>query len=112
LNKIFKPAFWGAWFSSLLPIRDEALKQIIRLSWARFSAHSGESQGEADYDDAFLNGGNRCTKSKAAQKRGNNLPILCCGYFRKFWVAWRGRKDERIHVGIGKTARFSILRVN
>jgi type VI secretion system protein VasG len=38
LNKIFKPAFLGRlMIVPYFPVRDEALKQIIRSSWARFS---------------------------------------------------------------------------
>jgi type VI secretion system protein VasG len=57
LNKIFKPAFLGPHGASFptYPVRDEALKQIIRLKLGKIQRRMLENHKvEADYDDAFL----------------------------------------------------------
>jgi type VI secretion system protein VasG len=76
LNKIFKPAFLGRLLIvPYFPVRDEALKQIIRLKLGKIQRRLMESHKIAlDYDDALLNEvAARCTEVESGARNVDNI---------------------------------------
>jgi type VI secretion system protein VasG len=76
LNKIFKPAFLGRLLIvPYFPVRDEALKQIIRLKLGKIQRRLMESHKIAlDYDDALLNEvSTRCTEVESGARNVDNI---------------------------------------
>jgi len=76
LNKIFKPAFLGRLVMiPYLPIRDENLKQIIRLKLARIQRRIQENHKiELAYDGALVDEvAKRCTEVESGARNVDNI---------------------------------------
>ena len=76
LDKIFKPAFLGRMLIvPYLPVRDEALKQIIRLKLGKIQRRLRENHKIAlTYDDALLNAvAARCTEGESGARNVDNI---------------------------------------
>jgi type VI secretion system protein VasG len=76
LNKIFKPAFLGRlMIIPYYPVRDEALKQIIRLKLGKIQRRLTETHKIAlVYDDALLNEvAARCTEVESGARNVDNI---------------------------------------
>jgi type VI secretion system protein VasG len=76
LNKIFKPAFLGRMLIvPYLPIRDEALKQIIRLKIGKIQRRLQETHGIAfEFDERLLDEiARRCTEVESGARNVDNI---------------------------------------
>ncbi len=76
LNKIFKPAFLGRMMIiPYFPVRDEALKQIIRLKIGKVQRRLQETHKIAlTYDDAVLEEvAKRCTEVESGARNVDNI---------------------------------------
>lgn len=76
LNKIFKPAFLGRLLIvPYFPVRDEALKQIIRLKLGKIQRRIAESHRiTLEYDDSLLNEvAGRCTEVESGARNVDNI---------------------------------------
>ena len=76
LNKIFKPAFLGRLLIvPYYPVRDEALKQIIRLKLGKIQRRLMETHKIAlEYDDILLNEvAGRCTEVESGARNVDNI---------------------------------------
>ena len=112
LNKIFKPAFLGRMVCiPYYPVRDEALKQIIRLKLGKIQRRIKENHKVAlTYDDAFLNEvASRCTEVESGARNVDNILTnsLLPDISRKILGGMaEGEKMTSIHVGIGEDGSF------
>jgi type VI secretion system protein VasG len=113
LNKIFKPAFLGRMvLIPYYPVRDEALKQIIRLKLGKIQRRILENHKvKLSYDDAFLNEvASRCTEVESGARNVDNIltNTLLPDISRKILGGMaEGEKMTAIHVGIGEDGNFS-----
>jgi len=113
LNKIFKPAFLGRMvLIPYYPVRDEALKQIIRLKLGKIQRRILENHKvKLSYDDAFLNEvASRCTEVESGARNVDNIltNTLLPDISRKILGGMaEGEKMSAIHVGIGEDGNFS-----
>ena len=76
MDKIFKPAFLGRMvIIPYYPIRDEALKQIIRLKLGKIQRRLKENHAMSlQYDDAVLNAiAARCTEVESGARNVDNI---------------------------------------
>jgi type VI secretion system protein VasG len=76
LNKIFKPAFLGRMLIvPYFPVRDEALKQIIRLKLGKIQRRLAETHRiSMVYDDVLLNEvAARCTEVESGARNVDNI---------------------------------------
>jgi len=76
LDKIFKPSFLGRlMIVPFYPVRDEALKQIIRLKLGKIQRRIGESHRiTLEYGDDLLNEvANRCTEVESGARNIDNI---------------------------------------
>ncbi len=76
LDKVFKPAFLGRMLIvPYLPVRDEALKQIIRLKLRKIQKRLLENHKiTMTYDDALLNAvAARCTEVESGARNVDNI---------------------------------------
>jgi len=76
LDKIFKPAFLGRlMIIPYFPVRDEALKQIIRLKLGKIQRRLHETHKvKLVYDDVLLNEvANRCTEVESGARNVDNI---------------------------------------
>ncbi len=76
LDKVFKPAFLGRlMIIPYYPVRDEALKQIIRLKLAKIQKRMLESHKiTLNYDDALVNEvAARCTEVESGARNVDNI---------------------------------------
>jgi type VI secretion system protein VasG len=76
LNKIFKPAFLGRMLIvPYLPIRDEALKQIIRLKIGKIQRRLQETHGIVfEFDERLLDEiARRCTEVESGARNVDNI---------------------------------------
>jgi type VI secretion system protein VasG len=76
LNKIFKPAFLGRlMIVPYFPVRDEALKQIIRLKLGKIQKRLFETHKvDLVYDDVLLNEiAGRCTEVESGARNVDNI---------------------------------------
>ena len=76
LNKIFKPAFLGRMLIvPYFPVRDEALKQIIRLKLGKIVRRLKETHKvNMTYDEALLNEiASRCTEVESGARNVDNI---------------------------------------
>jgi type VI secretion system protein VasG len=76
LNKIFKPAFLGRMMVvPYFPVRDEALKQIIRLKIGKVQRRLQETHKIAfEYDDCVLDEvAKRCTEVESGARNVDNI---------------------------------------
>jgi type VI secretion system protein VasG len=112
MNKIFKPAFLGRMvLIPYYPVRDEALKQIIRLKLGKIQRRIKENHKIAlTYDDAFLNEvASRCTEVESGARNVDNILTnsLLPDISRKILGGMaEGEKMTSIHVGIGEDGAF------
>jgi len=113
LNKIFKPAFLGRMVViPYYPVRDEALKQIIRLKLGKIQRRLMENHKvKLSYDDAFLNEiANRCTEVESGARNVDNILTnsLLPDISRQILGGMaEGEKMSAIMVGIGENGLFS-----
>ena len=76
LNKIFKPAFLGRMvIMPYFPVRDEALKQIIRLKLGKIQRRLQENHKVTlEYDDALVEEvAKRCTEVESGARNVDNI---------------------------------------
>jgi type VI secretion system protein VasG len=112
MNKIFKPAFLGRMvLIPYYPVRDEALKQIIRLKLGKIQRRIKENHKIAlTYDDAFLNEvASRCTEVESGARNVDNILTnsLLPDISRKILGGMaEGEKMSSIHVSIGEDGAF------
>jgi type VI secretion system protein VasG len=113
LNKIFKPAFLGRMvLIPYYPVRDEALKQIIRLKLGKIQRRILENHKvKLSYDDAFLNEvASRCTEVESGARNVDNIltNTLLPDISRKILGGMaEGEKMTAIQVTIGEDGAFS-----
>jgi type VI secretion system protein VasG len=112
LNKIFKPAFLGRMvIVPYFPIRDEALKNIIRLKLGKIQRRLQETHRLAlTYDTALVDEvGKRCTEVESGARNVDNiltntlLPELSK---RLLSAMAEGERPESVRVTIGEDGRF------
>ena len=113
LNKIFKPAFLGRMvLIPYYPVRDEALKQIIRLKLAKIQRRLLENHKiKLTYDGAFLEAvASRCTEVESGARNVDNILTnsLLPDISRKILGGMaEGEKLSAIHVSVGEDGEFS-----
>ena len=112
LNKIFKPAFLGRMvLIPYLPIRDENLRQIIRLKLGKIQRRMQENHKiEMSYDPALVQEvANRCTEVESGARNVDNIltNTLLPDISRQLLSRMAANEPmERIHVGIGADGAF------
>ena len=112
LNKIFKPAFLGRMvLIPYMPIRDENLKQIIRLKLGKIQRRIQENHKiELTFDAALVQEvANRCTEVESGARNVDNIltNTLLPDISRQLLGRMAsGDPMERIHVGIGENGAF------
>jgi type VI secretion system protein VasG len=112
LNKIFKPAFLGRMvLIPYMPIRDENLKQIIRLKLGKIQRRIQENHKiELTFDAALVQEvANRCTEVESGARNVDNIltNTLLPDISRQLLGRMAsGNPMERIHVGIGANGAF------
>ena len=113
LNKIFKPAFLGRMIIvPYFPVRDEALKQIIKLKIGRIQRRLRENHKIAlDYDDSVLEEvAKRCTEVESGARNVDNiltntmLPEISRQVLARMADETPG---ERIQVGVSAEGSFT-----
>jgi type VI secretion system protein VasG len=113
LNKIFKPAFLGRMvLIPYYPVRDEALKQIIRLKLGKIQRRLLENHKiKLTYDDAFLEAvASRCTEVESGARNVDNILTnsLLPDISRKILGSMaEGEKMSTIHVSVGGDGEFN-----
>jgi type VI secretion system protein VasG len=113
LNKIFKPAFLGRMvLIPYYPVRDEALKQIIRLKLGKIQRRLLENHKiKLTWDDPFLNAvAARCTEVESGARNVDNILTnsLLPDISRKILSSMaEGEKMSAIHVSVGEGGDFS-----
>jgi type VI secretion system protein VasG len=113
LNKIFKPAFLGRMvLIPYYPVRDEALKQIIRLKLGKIQRRLQENHKiKLTYDNAFLEAvASRCTEVESGARNVDNILTnsLLPEISRKILSSMaEGEKMTAIHVSVGEDGEFS-----
>jgi type VI secretion system protein VasG len=112
LNKIFKPAFLGRMvLIPYMPIRDENLKQIIRLKLGKIQRRIHENHKiELTYDGALVDEvANRCTEVESGARNVDNIltNTLLPDISRQLLGRMAANEPmERIHVGINADGAF------
>jgi type VI secretion system protein VasG len=113
LDKVFKPAFLGRTvIIPYFPIRDEALKKIIKLKLAKIQRRIQETHRVAlTYDDAMIEEvSRRCTEVESGARNVDNiltntlLPDISKQLLGK--IA-EGVKPDAIHVTIAEDGTFA-----
>ena len=113
MNKIFKPAFLGRMvLIPYYPVRDEALKQIIRLKLGKIQRRLKENHKiTLTYDDAFLEAvASRCTEVESGARNVDNILTnsLLPDISRKILGSMaEGEKMSSLHVSVGEDGEFS-----
>jgi len=113
LNRIFKPAFLGRMvIIPYYPVRDEALKQIIRLKMGRIQRRLTENHKVAlSYDDAFLDTvASRCTEVESGARNVDNILThsLLPDISRKILGGMaEGQRFDAIHVTVNEGGEFA-----
>ena len=113
LNKIFKPAFLGRMvLIPYYPVRDEALKQIIRLKLGKIQRRLNENHKiKLTWDDTFLNEvASRCTEVESGARNVDNILTnsLLPDISRKILGGMaEGEKMTAINVTIGEDGAFA-----
>jgi type VI secretion system protein VasG len=113
LNKIFKPAFLGRMvLIPYYPVRDEALKQIIRLKLGKIQRRLFDNHKiKLTYDDAFLQAvASRCTEVESGARNVDNILTnsLLPDISRKILGSMaENEKMSTIHVSVGEDAEFN-----
>ncbi len=113
LDKVFKPAFLGRMLIvPYLPVRDEALKQIIRLKLRKIQKRLQENHKVAfTYNDELLNAvAARCTEVESGARNVDNilsntmLPEISRELLGRMA---EGKQTESIQVGVSSEGDFS-----
>jgi type VI secretion system protein VasG len=113
LNKVFKPAFLGRLvIIPFYPVRDEALKQIIRLKVAKVQKRLAENHRiELTYDPTVVDAiANRCTEVESGARNVDNiltntvLPDISHTLLSKIAA---GEKLTSIRLGVGEDGNFT-----
>jgi len=113
LNKIFKPAFLGRTvIIPYFPIRDEAMKRIIRLKLGKVERRLRESHGaELQCDDALVDAvAARCTEVESGARNVDNiltntlLPEISRLLLEAVAV---GARTDVLRVGVGEGGAFT-----
>ena len=113
MDKIFKPAFLGRMvIIPYYPIRDEALKQIIRLKLGKIQRRlKGNHAMDLVYDDAVLNAiAARCTEVESGARNVDNIltnTLLPEISNRILTMMATGEKSDRIAVSIAEDGSFA-----
>ena len=113
LNKIFKPAFLGRMIVvPYFPVRDEALKQIIRLKIAKIQRRLQETHRIAfTYDDSVLEEvAKRCTEVESGARNVDNiLSNTMLPEISRQVLARMAEEapSERVRVGVSAEGRFT-----
>ena len=113
LNKTFKPAFLGRTvIIPYFPIKDDAMKQIIRLKLGKVVRRVRESHKvQLGYDDTVVNAiAERCTEVESGARNVDNIltNLLLPELSRMLLASFaEGTKPEAIRVGIGDGGAFT-----
>ena len=113
LNKIFKPAFLGRTvIIPYFPIKDEAMKQIIRLKLGKVERRLQDSHRmQLKYDDAVVDAiAQRCTEVESGARNVDNIltNTLLPEMSRQLLVSFAaGTKPDAIRVGVGDGGAFT-----
>ena len=112
LNKIFKPAFLGRLvIIPYFPIRDEALKQIVRLKLGKVQRRLDETHRiSLTHDDTLVDEvAKRCTEVESGARNVDNIltNTLLPEVSRQILARMAERqKLANIHVSIGENGEF------
>ncbi len=112
LNKIFKPAFLGRMvIIPYYPVRDEALKQIVRLKLGKIKRRLQENHKiELVHDESLINEvANRCTEVESGARNVDNIltNTLLPDISRRILASLaEGEKLSSIQVSIGENGQF------
>ena len=113
LNKVFKPAFLGRLvIIPYFPVRDETLKQIVKLKLGKIVRRLQENHKiELQYDDALINEvAQRCTEVESGARNVDNiltntlLPEISRQILSRMA---EGEKIPSIHVGVAADGSFT-----
>jgi type VI secretion system protein VasG len=113
LDKVFKPAFLGRMvIIPYFPIRDEALKMIIKLKLRKIQKRIQETHRIGlTYDDALIEEvSRRCTEVESGARNVDNIltnTLLPDISKQLLGTIAEGRKPEAIHVTIGEDGAFA-----
>jgi type VI secretion system protein VasG len=113
LNKIFKPAFLGRlMIVPYFPVRDEALRQIIKLKLGKIQRRIHENHKIAlTVDDSVLDEvAKRCTEVESGARNVDNiLSNTMLPQISREVLARMAQEapTERIHVGVGPEGNFT-----
>jgi type VI secretion system protein VasG len=112
LDKVFKPAFLGRLvITPYFPIRDEALKQIIRLKLAKIQRRLMETHKLAlTFDEQLVDEvAGRCTEVESGARNVDNIltNTLLPDVSRQLLTAFaEGTRPAAIHVSVGEAGAF------
>ena len=112
LNKIFKPAFVGRLvIIPYFPIRDEALKQIVRLKLGKIQRRLDETHKiKMTYEPALVDEvAKRCTEVESGARNVDNIltNTLLPDVSKQLLTRMaEGDKPRSIHVGLGESGQF------
>jgi type VI secretion system protein VasG len=112
LDKIFKPAFLGRLvIIPYFPVRDEALKTIIRLKLGKIQRRLQENHRVTlDYDPALVEEvAKRCTEVESGARNVDNIltNTLLPQISRRLLAGMaEGQKLSTIHVSVGEDSSF------
>ncbi len=112
LNKIFKPAFLGRMvIIPYYPVRDEVLKQIIRLKLGKIKRRLQENHRiELVHDEALISEvANRCTEVESGARNVDNIltNTLLPDISRRILAGLaEGQRLASIQVSIGENGQF------
>lgn len=113
LNKIFKPAFLGRMVVvPYYPVRDEALKSIIKLKLGKIQRRIQENHKiNLTYDNTLIDEvAKRCTEVESGARNVDNILTNSLLPDMSRQILGRmaeGEKLQSIHVGIGENGAFS-----
>jgi type VI secretion system protein VasG len=113
LNKIFKPAFLGRMIIvPYFPVRDEALKQIIKLKISKIQRRLSETHKIAlTYDDSLLEEvAKRCTEVESGARNVDNiLSNTMLPEISRQVLARMAEETptERVRIGVSSEGRFT-----
>jgi type VI secretion system protein VasG len=112
MNKIFKPAFLGRMvIIPYYPVRDEALKKIVRLKLNKIVRRLMENHRiELKYDEILVDEvASRCTEVESGARNVDNIltnTLLPEISSQLLGMMAEGQKITSITVGIGENGRF------
>jgi type VI secretion system protein VasG len=113
LNKIFKPAFLGRMVVvPYYPVRDEALKSIIKLKLGKIQRRIQENHKiNLTYDNSLIDEvAKRCTEVESGARNVDNILTNSLLPDMSRQILGRmaeGEKLQSIHVGIGENGAFA-----